>query len=100
MQLAPGLQGTAEAPEVAQERVERGDGDRKVDRRLLQGLESSMRDLPCERAGAGGICAGHDGCGEGGSADLLAGLWDVTCGTGHMCYFCLDAAMRMSQGLE
>ena len=94
MQLAPGLQGTAEPLEVPQERVERGDGDRKVDRRRQQGLESSIRDLPCEEAGAAGICAGHDGCGEGGSADLLAGLWDVTCGTGHMCYFCLDAAMR------
>ena len=66
MQLAPGLQGTAEPLEVPQERVDRGDGDRKVDHELLQGLESSMRDLPCERAGAGGICAGHDGCGEGG----------------------------------
>ena len=40
MQLAPGLQGTAEPLEVAQEGVERGDGDRKVDHRRLQGLES------------------------------------------------------------
>ena len=95
MQLAPGLVRTAEPLEVAQERVERGDGDRKVDRRLQQGLESSTRDLPCERAGAGGICAGHDGCGEGESASLLAGLWDVTCGAEHMCCLSLDAAMHV-----
>ena len=95
MQLAPVLQGTVEPLEVAQGRVERGDGDRKVDRRRQQGLESSIRDLPCEEAGAGGICAGHVGCGEGGSAGLLAGLWDVAYGTGHMCCLSLDAAMRV-----
>ena len=95
MQLAPGLKGTAEPLEVAQERVERGDGDRKVDHRRQQGLESSIRDLPCEKAGEAGNCAGHDGCGEGGSAGLLAGLWDVAYGTGLMCCFCLDAAMHV-----
>ena len=100
MQLAPGLVRAAGPPEVAQERVERGDSDRNIDLRRQQGLESSIRDLPCDEAGAGGICAGHDGCGEGGSAGLLAGPWDVACGTGLMCCFGLEAAMCMSQGLE
>ena len=93
MQLAPELVWAGEPLEVAWQRVQRGDGARNIGRRLLQGLESSMRDLPCDEAGAGGICAGHDGCGEGGSAGLLAGLWDVAYGTGHMCCFGLDAAM-------
>ena len=93
MQLAPGLVRAAEPLEVAWQRVQRGDEARNIGRRLLQGLESSMRDLPCERAGAVGNCAGHDGCDECGSASLLAGLWDVAYGTGLMCCFGLDAAM-------
>ena len=95
MQLAPGLVRAAGPPEVAQERAQRGDGDRNIDHRRQQGLESSIRDLPCEKAGEAGICAGHDGCGEGGSAGLLAGPWDVAYGTGRMCCFGLEAAMRV-----
>ena len=94
MQLAPGLVRAAEPLEVAWQRVQRGDGARNIGRRLLQGLESSMRDLPCESAGAVGNCAGHDGCGECVSASHLAGLWDVTCGAEHMCWLSTDHARR------
>ena len=50
--------------------------------RACRGRESSMRDLPCEKAGEGGIWAGDHGWGGGRSAGLLEGPWEVICGRG------------------
>ncbi len=41
-----------------------------------------MRDLPCEKAGEGGIWAGDHGWGGGRSAGLLPGPWEVIFGGG------------------